>query len=65
MPLLKGNDKNIIGENIREMKKAGHPEAQAVAAAMRMAKGKPKKKMPVLGTKKPTLGDEEDGESGC
>jgi hypothetical protein len=33
MPLLPGNDPNIISHNIGEMIKAGHPEDQAVAAA--------------------------------
>lgn len=31
MPLLKG--KKNIGHNIEEMRKAGHPEKQAIAAA--------------------------------
>jgi ribosomal protein L12E/L44/L45/RPP1/RPP2 len=45
MPLLTGKTKKVIGQNISEMIKAGHPQAQAVAAAMRMAgKSKPKKK---------------------
>lgn len=43
MPLMKGSSKEVVSENIREMRKAGHPEDQAVAAAMRMA-GKSKKK---------------------
>ena len=43
MPLLHGKTKAIIGENVREMMHSGHPQRQAVAAAMRMA-GKPKKK---------------------
>ncbi len=37
MPLLKGSSDAVISQNIREMRKAGHPEAQAIAAAMRMA----------------------------
>jgi hypothetical protein len=40
MPLSKGKSQAVISENIREMMKAGHPQDQAVAAAMRMA-GKP------------------------
>ena len=45
MPLMRGSSQSIISSNIAEMRKAGHPEAQAVAAAMRMAgKSKPKKK---------------------
>jgi hypothetical protein len=38
MPLLKGSSKEIVSSNIREMRGAGHPEAQAVAAALRMAR---------------------------
>lgn len=41
MPLMKGSSREVISENIREMRNAGHPEDQAVAAAMRMAHGKP------------------------
>ena len=37
MPLSKGKSKRVIGENIREMVKAGHPVKQAAAAAYRMA----------------------------
>ncbi|MBE3142925.1 MAG: hypothetical protein IMZ61_03260 [Planctomycetes bacterium] len=43
MPLLKGKSKSVIGQNIGEMIKAGHPQAQAVASAMRMA-GKARRK---------------------
>lgn len=39
MPLLKGNSKNVVGDNIRELRKAGHPEDQAVAIAMKNARG--------------------------
>lgn len=42
MPLLPGKSQSVISENIREMRNAGHPEDQAVAAAMRNA-GKMKK----------------------
>ena len=38
MPLKKGKSKNIIGVNIKEMLKAGHPKRQAVAAALSTAR---------------------------
>lgn len=37
MPLKAGSDKATISGNIREMVEAGHPQKQAVAAAMRKA----------------------------
>jgi hypothetical protein len=43
MPLSKGKSKAVISANIAEMRRAGHPQNQAVAAAMRVA-GKPKPK---------------------
>jgi hypothetical protein len=43
MPLAKGKSRRVISKNISEMVKAGHPQDQAVAAAMRMA-GKSRKK---------------------
>lgn len=42
MSLRKGRSNAVIATNIREMMKAGHPQNQAVAAAMRKA-GKTKK----------------------
>lgn len=45
MPLKRGSSPATISQNIREMHASGHPQRQAVAAAMRMAgkkKGKPK-----------------------
>lgn len=44
MPLLKGSSKDIVSENIRMMRHEGHPQDQAVAAAMRAANPKKKKK---------------------
>lgn len=43
MPLRKGKSKAVISSNIREMRKAGYPQRQAVAASMRKA-GKPRKR---------------------
>lgn len=43
MPLKKGSSRKTIGDNIREMRKAGRPHKQAVAAAMRTA-GKKRKR---------------------
>mgnify|MGYP001594002004 CR=1 FL=1 len=43
MPLKPGKSKSTISANIRELVKHGHPQDQAVAAAMRQA-GKPKRK---------------------
>jgi hypothetical protein len=37
MPLRKGSSRAVISENIREMVAAGHPQRQAVAAALRTA----------------------------
>jgi hypothetical protein len=46
MPLKKGSSKKVVAENIREMRKAGHPQDQAVAAALgqaRRSKGQKRK----------------------
>ena len=42
-PLKSGKSPKVVSQNIREMMHAGHPQNQAVAAAMKKA-GKPRKK---------------------
>ena len=43
MPLKRGSSKKVISANIRTERKAGRPEKQAIAIAMRKA-GKARKK---------------------
>ncbi len=38
MPLHKGKSKKVIGENISEMERSGHPPKQAIAAALNQAR---------------------------
>ena len=38
MPLTKGKSKATIGHNIAEMEAAGHPQKQAIAAALDTAR---------------------------
>lgn len=38
MPLKKGASRQTISANIREMRQSGHPQDQAIAAALRMAR---------------------------
>jgi hypothetical protein len=44
MPLSKGKSRSVISKNIREMVAAGHPQRQAVAAALHTANPKGKAK---------------------
>lgn len=45
MPLKKGSSKAAIAANIRELVRAGYPQKQAIAIAMKKAgKSRPKKR---------------------
>lgn len=37
MPLQKGSSRKTVSQNIREMRKSGHKQSQAVAVALREA----------------------------
>lgn len=37
-PLHPGKSKKVIGENIKEMEKSGHPKDQAIAASLETAR---------------------------
>ena len=38
MPLAKGKSKKVIGKNIAEMERSGHPAKQAIAASLNQAR---------------------------
>lgn len=42
MPLKPGHSRKRIAKNIEDMREAGYPEEQAVAAAMRVSHSNPK-----------------------
>lgn len=44
MPLRRGTSEAVVSQNIKEMVDAGHPQDQAVAAAMRMKRESARKK---------------------
>lgn len=55
MPLKPGKSRAVVSGNVREMMKAGHPQGQAVAAALSNARGKGAKKRPLSGIGKSAM----------
>jgi hypothetical protein len=51
MPLKSGSSRETISENIREMVRSGHPQRQAVAAALSNARRHKKKRKKHRGKK--------------
>jgi hypothetical protein len=45
VPLRKGTSRKVVSGNIREMMDSGHPQRQAVAAALRESRGGGGRKM--------------------
>jgi len=43
MPLKRGKSKKVISENIRELRRSGRPQKQAVAIALSQARKRRKK----------------------
>ncbi len=46
MPLLPGRSREVVSDNIRELRSSGRPEKQAIAIALSTARRKPKKPAP-------------------
>lgn len=44
MPLKKGSSRKAVSSNVRELKKSGRPQKQAVAIALSTARGGKKRK---------------------
>ena len=48
MPLKSGSSKKVVSENIKEMMRSGHSQAQAVAASLSKARESDPHKFPKL-----------------
>lgn len=57
MPLARGSSRGIIGRNVAEMIAAGHPQDQAVAAALSNARRHPKAAGGIVGAELPHYED--------